>query len=175
MTQRVFSIPEPRRDEYGEVVEALSSYRERVSEQLPEMPHDVIDQWLYEHPHGMGTWDGLDLSLVRFSLEEWKISQMQPFETSVKSYRKSMEQSDRPLRTQNIVRYFEEHRSWPRPPILLENRGQIGLRWQSDDPYLLVQGHHRLAVFFHFRDHNLLNDKHPVWVARKVTEQVRTG
>lgn len=170
-------IPVPLKDENDIIIEAFEDYMARVKPVLPEMPEDVVCQWLFSHPQVIDDWDWLDFSSLSFTLEDWSISQIPAVDKDkncpVHTYRYNLDRNKPESgkgRMGRLVEYFEDNQTWPRSPIFLENaEGQYAPPggWEMSHPYQLLEGHHRLAVFSLFRDENRLCDKHQIWVARK--------
>lgn len=171
-------IPTPLKDEFGGVIEPVDAYIARARSALPDMPEDVIDQWLYSHPQVIDDWDWLNLASLHFTLEEWVTSDVPALERekgAVHTYRCNLNRlgpCERSNRMSRLIEYFAAYHTWPRYPIMLENLEGEHVRpdrWRCREPHQLLEGHHRFAVFSLFRDQDILCDKHHIWVARKST------
>ena len=163
----------PYRDEDG-TLEPFSEYRHRVHELLPNVPSDVIEQWLYEHWSGVSARYGhLDLAALHFDLVAWSNDCLPTEGIGNDSYVDSLtgvalRDPTSYDRLRRIDSFFDEHGTWPRPVIFLENsRGQhtdSKNPWFGQ-PYHLLEGHHRLACFRARREGALhLADEHDVWL-----------
>lgn len=173
------AIPRPITDEFDCVIEPVDAYMVRAKAALPDMPEDVIDQWLLNHPQVIDetVWGWLDLASLQFTLEEWDARDIpavdQDENNAVHTYRYYLDRrkpADLSHRMRRLVEYFEEHGTWPRSPIFLDNlQGQHAspFGWACSMPYQLLEGHHRMAVFSLFRDQHRIQDTHRIWVARK--------
>lgn len=170
-------IPMPLKDENDIITESFEDYMARVEPVLPEMPEDVVSQWLYSHPQVIDDWEWIGLESLEFHLEEWATSEVPEVDkdktSAVSTYRYNLDKRSPEKgkgRFGRLVEYFDANHTWPRSPIFLENtEGQFAPPggWELSHPFHLLEGHHRLAVFSQFRDQNRLCDKHQIWVARK--------
>lgn len=179
MASEPYEIPRPIIDENDIVTESSVEYIPRAKPVLRCMPDDVIDQWLYSHPQVIDDWNWLDLASLQFSLEEWRVSDVpavdQDADSAVHTYRYNLDRTEpsmRSMRVRRLVEYFEANQTWPRSPIFLENLQGQHVRldgWKCSEPYQLLEGHHRMAVFSLFRDQGRLRETHQVWVAKNST------
>lgn len=166
-------IPKPNMDDYDNYLESSEEYKARVNTVLPKMPDDVIDQWFYSHPDAIDSWNWLGLTSIHFTLEEWETGDVPALDQedgSVNTYRYNLDRNGPSPRMRRLIEYFEEHLTWPRFPIVLENLEGQHVRpdgWRCRLPHQLLEGHHRFAVFSLFRDKGVLNDRHQVWIARR--------
>ena len=154
--------------------ESFSDYRDRVHELLPNIPDDVLEQWVYEHRGGIaGKYSYWDLTALQFDLVSWSTDSIPTEHIGNESYIRELtnQASQEPIknpRLQRLDSYFAEHRTWPRPVLFLENTdGQHTIRgnpWYGQ-PYHLVEGHHRLACLIARRGRSsYLAEEHEVWV-----------
>jgi hypothetical protein len=172
-------IPKPFQDENDHVTEDAKAYTLRVKDVLPDMPDDVIEQWLFSHPDVIDEWDWLELSTLNFTLEEWETCDFPALDKEqdecVHTYRCRLDEIEPhkySKRRAKIFEYFVEHKTWPRYPIMLENLNGEHVRpggWECRTPHQLLEGNNRFAMFTYFRDLKQLCDKHHIWVVRKST------
>lgn len=166
----------PQMDNDRWPTEPEEDYVRRISGALPNLPADVIGQWLYEHwddadnyRHVLGGWARLSVALESAPTAEMQgthlgndhyIRGVQPF----------FENGGDDERYRRIKTFFQEHGTWPRPVIFLHNDPPSSTC--SDPtcwgrPLHLVQGHHRMAAFLLYRETGRpLAERHKFWLLR---------
>lgn len=164
----------PLLDELENPTEAPSDYVARVQSVLPNFPGEVIIQWFYDHRQVIdeSRWLGfstLEFSLVSLSNEQLGLSCLAEHETVVQ-YRDYFIAGVESPRMNRISSYVAQHGTWPVAPILLRNpRNDVVSPWglRYSQPYDVIEGHHRLAVYYAFTARNLVNSSHKAWLLIK--------
>ncbi|NWE69078.1 hypothetical protein HX857_10200 [Pseudomonas gingeri] len=162
----------PRLDELEDPIESTSDYARRVQEQLPNFPEPVIIQWFYDHPQCVDEHAWLDYPSLRFQLvtvgpETLDLSCLHDHETVVQ-YRDYFLKGTDSRRMCRLAAYIEKEGTWPVPPIIFDNAdGGFVTPWglHYSTPYDLLEGHHRMAVFYALGKHK--RGTHQMWLLQR--------
>lgn len=154
---------------YGEMEkEDFDSYYHRVSSVALNIPEDVLYDWIYRHFNCVvSRYSSLDFEKMKFVRENWSgediyqlIKTDERHEFDIFSYQ--LYEKISPLQ-----RYVLEHKTWPLPIIVLENKeGQHSTRdGILGQPFHLLEGHLRLDYFRRlYREvPDTLPESHPIW------------
>ena len=154
--------------------EQIEGYLHRVAQLLPNFPQDVIGQWLHDHFDSvLNRYSWLNFSSLDFKLEKWNKEHI--FENvkawnemAVESWKKQF-LSNPNFQMSRLGTYMIERRTWPVPPIVLNNTQRLKMPAGHDiAEWELVEGHHRLAYLKALdlsEDFNILDD-HFLWIMR---------
>lgn len=168
----------PARDRIDNLIESADEYVARVSRLIPHFPSEVIRQWLYEHQSVISDWQWLKFRSLRFVALELNTQSLRLVSLAgnqiVQQYRDKYLLGEITDRTAKIAAHFEGHGTWPVAPIMFHTRGgsqnsvvQPG-GWRFPRPLHLVEGHHRLAVWYALAGSRPLNDTHRAWIMHKI-------
>lgn len=151
--------------------ESHAAYIRRIQPLLPRFPEDILIQWFYDHDQQIKNHEWLNYPSLRFDKNKWSTDKI-PTENygNAKGVKINMEhhfKGSRNIYTDRLVSYFEHYGTWPVPPIFLPNPdGNIKYPdgYQCGMPYHLIEGHHRMAFFFIFKEKNKLASVHDVYI-----------
>jgi len=155
--------------------EDIGLYLERALKHLPNFPKEVIIQWFYDHPQQIDEHKWLGYEKLKFELLKWKTDEVpitdfgntDAVETYMYNY---FERGISTSRRDRIESYFNEHGTWPVPPIFLENlNGDLEYPhgFPCGKPYHLLEGHNRMAFFIKYKKLKKLSETHLVYIAEK--------
>ena len=155
--------------------ETEQAFIERMrSSLLPNLPTNVLSQWLYRHrEHALYSSLGYENLLFEEHPEEWYTEDV-PLETcgafeAIQSYAAWYDQHVETMNYEWLCKYMTEHGTWPEPIIMLDNRDGIRLEAEAGSeagrPYHLLEGHRRLGFFLALKRRHALAATHKVWVA----------
>jgi hypothetical protein len=154
----------------GKPVEPRETYFARMRAVLPNVPTEVLGQWLYEHWSDVGRYDWLDFPTLQFNRETWTTTQI--LESGIDQhpliglYKRHFEEGVKVKRSSRIASFMRTHRTWPVPPILVANE-HSRLKWPDGAPFLSpfhpIEGQHRIAVFLSFAHSGRVAPTHVVW------------
>lgn len=142
---------------------------------LPNFPNDVIDQWVYDNFQIFCMQYELEFDRLRFFSEAMDLSEVLKIHDPSLYFERGIgyavvDGSLDGLSSSGVIPYMRNHPTWPRPIIVLDvNESDMeGLR-RCEYPYLLLEGHLRLACLLHKIDAGQkVNSEHKVWrVIRK--------
>lgn len=167
-----------KKNQNDDWLETEDEYIARTSKILPEFPKEVIETWFCEHNSQIDEFVQYPLERLKFSLEILRTDEL-PLENNGADYRvnqninqlndsryqQNMEVYKWPM--QNIKEYLFKYGTWPRPIIMLDNRGNLFPEFEgypSGVPYHLMEGYRRVAVLKFYRKKAKLNNVHKVWV-----------
>jgi hypothetical protein len=167
--------------------ESFQDWWPRVKGRFPHIPDDVGEQWLYENwdnsPYGylisqlyrfdQGVWDSARLPEIRERTYDWEIG-------GAKSRNKGRviikNLGEAEIRT---ARYLVDHRGFPRPIIVLDNRdghlrkGIPPVPESENLPasYLLIEGHRRFQMGLYLQSKGELNPKVELWLMTATSQR----
>jgi hypothetical protein len=163
---------EPMFDDEGKVIEDIELYCKRTRDLLPNLPNQVIKQWLYEHPESWSRYSWLIFSILHFDLTEveWNTLNLDCFknEPYVQLHLARLIENRSDERAKIIKTYFSRTGTWPVPPIVLSNHdGKIKYPdgMECSRPYHLIEGRHRFAVLFYLDSIAFNYGPHKIWLA----------
>jgi hypothetical protein len=166
--------------------EDKQQYIGRITSEFPNIPADVLDQWIYPHHFNEEIrllYGWMDYEKVVFTLAEWGDDQI----ASIKVYsdfRPYVEMTTRKVRSalpdklrsielrEEVVRSWAERGTWRTPIIVLDSKDVAGAPKgvEINRPYQLVEGHTRLGWFNAFRSvqgrdsKNTFTKTHRLWL-----------
>lgn len=158
---------EIQEDEFGL---PRSIYLDRVATRLSHFPREIIDTWFREHPDSMRQWFPLGYEDLRF--EKLKFTTKELGGTDIfKQGARCPEDilASMPIDHLLLLRYWQTHKDWPVPPILLDVRSSIlptSFPFPLREPYHLIEGYHRLALAIDADRHAPAPITRDYWVVR---------
>ncbi|MFA6815771.1 MAG: hypothetical protein WCS73_05700 [Lentisphaeria bacterium] len=167
---------------YGNIdSEPFKEYEERIKPYLPNIPSCVLEQFFHRHWNDvLSTWSWIGLKELKFEKLTWKTEKVLEFikshqEDLIDSYEKQFETSSM-FQSSWLGSYMLTNGTWPSPIIVLHNENNIkfpnGIPLQ--EPYSLMEGHHRLAYFrFIKKNHpSIIQGVHSLWLATPNTDKI---
>lgn len=158
--------------DYGKITkEDFNLYINRVGCLVSNIPECVLYDWIYRNYDSIVfRYSSLRFDKIRFALEEWStedIYQLIHTDSPQGFDRFSYQLYDK---NTTLKRYILEHRTWPLPIIVLENREGQHLTDRSKSlgqPFHLLEGHLRLDYFrrLYREERDTLPERHFVWRA----------
>lgn len=152
--------------------ETPEQYYRRIKAYLPNIPHEVVSQWLYDHYSCVKQrYSWLDLGSIRFTSERWKtediLSKVTAWnEIAVENWKKAL-LTNQGFQSSRLGCYMISKGTWPVPPIIFNNTTDIRMPDGSEiAKWELIEGHHRLA---YLRAIEIVDDwevcaEHPLWI-----------
>jgi hypothetical protein len=161
----------PRTSPSGAQTETEQEYIARVGPALPNLPEDVLGQWLYDHwRFAISRYSELHLATLTVEMIELNVDAVPSTSIGNDSFVHSLangvySRDHLPPRADRVRQHFLEHGTWPRPPIFLANESpdERSASWWGT-PLHLVEGHNRLGCLLRFRsDGRSLRPSHAAW------------
>ena len=138
----------------------------------PSIPEEVISQWFAEHPRASVRWQWIRPFECAYNLESWatdRIMNCRMGDTELMQWFSGKYEADpHSPRYLSIANYLLEKGTWPKPPLLLSCTSFSGYQfpedWEHGFPYIIVEGHHRLAVLLAHLSVSGIKTEHSVWI-----------
>ena len=154
--------------------ETQQEYLGRMADVVPNIPPDVLEQWLFRHWRGFeSNWSWLDLSQVSFRQEVWSTERVfRQIDSLCMDLILGLSErlkSNRYVQSSWLGHFMLEEGTWPNPIIVLQNTDNLRNPYGKIlRPFNLLEGHHRLAYFIAMKQlsHQALQHEHTVWLAR---------
>lgn len=152
--------------------ESSEEYFERVFQQLPNFPPEVVSQWLFHHFDSvMHRYSWLDFHSLAFTLRTWSTGDILAKvtawnETAVESWKKAL-LTNQSFQSSRLGRYMISEGTWPVPPIIFNNTTGIKMPDGSEiAEWELIEGHHRLAYLraLNISDEWDVSTEHTLWI-----------
>lgn len=142
---------------------------------LPNFPDDVICQWVYENFDSFCRQYDLEFDRLRFLCEMMDLSEVEKIHDPAAFFERGIgyavvDGSLDGVSSFGVISYMRNHPTWPRPIIVLDvNESDMGGLRRCEYPYLLLEGHLRLACLLHKIDAGQnVSSVHKIWrVIRK--------
>ena len=158
--------------------ESEVAYLDRVRQLLPHVPPELILHWLYRHNYqAVREWSWLDIGSFRFRKEQWPLDRLVDLPRLGRSnsgieneYQKCIESAEY-RRTYPVLKYINEHGTWPVGPLIIDNTQS--LTWPDGSPmhrYQVIDGMHRLGAIRALRSgvfDRQPQSVHAVWLATR--------
>lgn len=136
------------------------------------IPTEVFSQWFEGHPRAADRWKWIHPCNCTYELETWSIDQIVECRTGetklMNWFRGKLKRDPISERFHSLVTYFDGHGTWPKPPLILScdtlSGKQFPKEWEHGFPYVVVEGHHRLAVWLAYLSKAKLKKEHSVWI-----------
>jgi hypothetical protein len=144
--------------------ENLQLYLNRINTSFPQMPNDVLGQWIYQHqrnPEIIKLYGWIDYSKAQFKLVKWstekilKIKTYSEFSQHTETYKhfKSGESLEQIGGSEIDRKFWLENGTWRTPIIVLDTDNIITPEnVKLERPYQLVEGHTRLGWLMGFNN-----------------------
>lgn len=159
--------------------EPIDSYVGRVGPLLPNLPPDVLEQWVYRHHSDLDDYAWLSLRDLRCQLETWAVEDIREridtgwSDELINKHRVRLLE-DPEVQASWLGQRMLAEGTWPVDPIVIENA--IGLTRPDGlllgTPYHFVEGHHRMGYFRALADRAILAPHHDVWVVAPAPDAV---
>lgn len=173
----------PEFNEGGGVVTPFREWWERVRNSFPTVPENVAQYWLHEH-WGGSPFGWLPSRAYSFKLTEWPADRLGDIRSRRYNYEPSNEGclangdylinhcAQRGYRT---AKYMAEHRNFPVPIIVLDNRdghlraGHDGVPHHEDMPasFVLIEGHCRFNMALYLHSEGRFTATPNVWLMKR--------
>ena len=162
----------PHTDESRDnIIESTEDYCHRFQKIYPNFPIEVIKQLFYDHPDAIDDNKWLKYETLKFKLSEFSIKQILQNcflkHDAIKQYCEYFVSGTRPPRITSLANYISVNKTWPIPPIVLQNINSEYLCRNCLEPYHLLEGHHRFAALLALSESIELSAKHQVWICYK--------
>lgn len=164
--------------------EDKQQYIGRISSEFPNIPEDVLEQWIYPHHFNEEIqllYGWMNYEKVRFSLATWTNTQIE----SVKVYsdfRRYVESTTRKVLMslpgklpsielrEEVVHSWTQYGTWRTPIIVLDTKDVVGAPEgvELNRHYQLVEGHTRLGWFNAFRACKVRGSSYPLAESHKL-------
>lgn len=152
--------------------ENAEEYFQRVNQQFPNFPPDVVTQWLFNHFDSvMQRYSWLNFPSLVFSRQTWKTEDILAKvtawnERAVENWKKAL-LTDKGFQDSRLGRFMISEGTWPVPPIIFNNTKGIKMPDRSEiAEWELIEGHHRLAYLRALAVSREWERRaeHPVWI-----------
>ncbi|HBH87552.1 MAG TPA: hypothetical protein DDY17_08140 [Syntrophaceae bacterium] len=157
-------------------LEDKNKYLDRTLRLLPNFPKDVITQWFYDHPQQVHDHEWLEYKKLKFELITLGTDQIPVTDLgntgAVEAYRYNyFVIGNTSSRREKLESYFQEHGTWPVPPIFLKNKDgnlKYPFGFPCGKPLHLLEGHNRMAFFIEYKSLNKISNSHLVYITEKI-------
>lgn len=151
--------------------EPFESYIKRVKHLAPNIPDCILENWIYRHYTSVvSDYAFLDFKNMKIERDSWSVESIYDL---IKSYDEGIinnlgyqiyKRKDKIW----LQKYMLEHRTWPVPIIVLNNKERLFTNPAGrplGDPYHLLEGHLRLNYFreIYRYEKETLKNTHEVW------------
>lgn len=155
--------------DYGDLDgEEFEPYFNRVSSIAPNIPKTVLFDWFYRHFDSVDyRYSSLNFEKMEFIKEEWSTEDVYRLINTDKNH--DLDELGFHLyeQTSNTQRYVIEHRTWPDPIIVLENKEGQHSTYDGvlGKPFHLLEGHLRMSYFrrLYKEERDTLPKSHFIW------------
>ncbi|MHB0929331.1 MAG: hypothetical protein ACYC3W_10620 [Candidatus Nanopelagicales bacterium] len=154
--------------------ESKESYVSRIASLAPNIPKDILIQWLYDHYDCVKQrYSWLDISTMEYNIEVWSkeeiYNNIKPWNgDAVESWKKQFIENSY-YDPNRLITYMKTNNTWPVPPIILDNDRYLTMpNGDEIGRFGLIEGHHRYAYFkglYLSKPNDLLNE-HKLWVLK---------
>lgn len=150
--------------------ESLDTFIPKVKSFLPNMPDDVIDQWVYEAFSSFCNdekWN-IEYDRLHFQKNHMDIKDILKIRDASQFYEMGIGYQiiDGSLESP-LIQFMKKHGTWPRPIIVLDTEKSVtDTKFKYLYPYQLLEGHLRLVYLRRMLDAGIYTNKvHNVWIA----------
>jgi hypothetical protein len=165
-------------DKNNEVIEDAKEYAARIkNSSLPNFPEEILMEWFHRQDNTIEEYSFLDFENLQFERETWDIKDIPGreayrFESDFDHFIKEFNHWLATKAKDNwLAHYMYNHGTWNSPIILIENHdGELSFPNQDylNQPYHLLEGHHRRSYLSRLNDLGKAKAKHDVFIARKI-------
>lgn len=153
-------IPVRNFDHLDENDETFEAYAWRIQKSFPNIPKDVLKQWMFLHiynPHMIDNYGWINFGKVIFSEVDWSHEQIIQIQIYSKfspyvQERSKTETFSGFMCVQEDKEFWKNQGTWRVPIIVLktENLSAVPKYSELKKPYQLVEGHSRLGYYLAF-------------------------
>ena len=162
----------PKRLRFTGEPEPLKQYCARIQPLIPNVPRDVIVQWLCRHYQmAMQMWHWLNLPGLHFEKQTWATERLLG-EVAVRdpryvaTYRQSLFDTTFPNNSR-LALFMRKRGTWPRRIIILD-AATLSSSPKMPGPIVLLEGHRRFACLGALSERGMAKPFHRVWFAAEV-------